>query len=128
MSEEENRRTLERFFQALRSGDTNMMSDVLHQNYVEEYPQSGEQIKGLQNWRTMMSSYPGMPKASDANYRVSGDFGVGEVKLQYPNGQTYWSCSVFDFKDGKIIRAREFFGEPFEAPQWRSRWVEKKAA
>ena len=128
MSEEQNRQTAERYFTALKSGDTNSIADCLHQDFVEEYPQSGERITGLRNWRTMMESYPGMPKASNSIVRVCGDLGVAEAKLEYPNGQTYWSCSVLDFKDGKIIRAREFFGEPFEAPQWRSKWVEKKAA
>ncbi|HEX9017486.1 MAG TPA: nuclear transport factor 2 family protein [Chloroflexota bacterium] len=128
MSETENRQAMERYYKALQNSDTTMMGETLHDDYIEEYPQSGEQIKGLDNWRTMMASYPGMPKASNINYRVCGDLGVAEAKLEYPNGQTYYSCSIFEFKDGKIVRARDFFGEPFEAPQWRSRWVEKRAA
>ena len=26
---------------------------------------------------------------------------------------------------GKMKRAREYFGEPFEAPEWRAQWVER---
>jgi hypothetical protein len=31
---------------------------------------------------------------------------------------------VVEFEDGKIKRATGYFGEPFEAPEWRARWVE----
>ena len=126
MNEQENRRLVERYFQALRSNDVNAMSAILHDDYVEEMPQSGEQIRGKQNWSEMMQAYPGLPTPSNERFQVFGDTGIGEVLLQYPNGEKYWSCSLFEFKDGKVYRTREYFGQPFEAPQWRAKWAEKR--
>ncbi len=125
MNEQENRHVAERYFQALKSGDSNAMANILHDDYTEEMPQSGEQIRGKQKWTEMMRSYPGMPTASNEKFQVCGDMGIGEVLLEYPNGDKYWSCVVFEFRDGKLYRAREYFGEPFEAPQWRAKWTEK---
>jgi ketosteroid isomerase-like protein len=46
MSEQENRDTLERYLQALVRRDLDSMADLVHDDYVEEYPQSGERIHG----------------------------------------------------------------------------------
>ena len=46
MSEQENRNTLERFFQAFARHDLDIIDDLVHDDYVEEYPQSGERIRG----------------------------------------------------------------------------------
>jgi ketosteroid isomerase-like protein len=57
MSEQENRDTLERYFQAFGRQDLDAIDDLLHDDYVEEYPQSGERIRGKQNsWRAVRSS------------------------------------------------------------------------
>jgi hypothetical protein len=34
-------------------------------------------------------------------------------------------CEIVEFDGGKIKRATGYFGEPFEAPDWRARWVER---
>ena len=48
MSEQENRNTLERLFQAFARHDLDAIDDLMHDDYVEEYPQSGERIRGKQ--------------------------------------------------------------------------------
>jgi ketosteroid isomerase-like protein len=58
MSEEWNRNTLERYVQALARQDLDTIEDHLHDDYVEEYPQSSERIRGKHNWRTAELSWP----------------------------------------------------------------------
>jgi ketosteroid isomerase-like protein len=29
-----------------------------------------------------------------------------------------------EFRDGKILRETRYYADPFEAPEWRDRWVE----
>jgi hypothetical protein len=31
---------------------------------------------------------------------------------------------IMEFRDGKVIRERIYFGEPWEPPAWRAQWVE----
>jgi len=33
--------------------------------------------------------------------------------------------AVLELKDGKVWRDTRYFAEPFEAPEWRSQWVER---
>ena len=125
MSEQENRDTLERYRQAFfERQDIDAIDNLMHDDYVEEYPQSGERIRGKDNVRTMYESYPSLPTLIDYSYRVSGDFAGIEITLDY-EGNRMNVCELVELEDGKIKRARAYFGEPFEAPEWRAQWVER---
>jgi hypothetical protein len=125
VSEQENRDTLERYRQAFfERQDIDAIADLMDDDYVEEYPQSGEKIRGKKNVRTVYENYPGLPRLIDYSYKLSGDLAVVEVTLEY-EGDRMNLCEIVDFEDGKIRRARAYFAEPFEAPEWRARWVER---
>jgi ketosteroid isomerase-like protein len=125
VSEQENRDALERYRQAFfERQDIDAMADLLHDDYVEEYPQSGEKIRGKDNVRTVYENYPGLPTLIDYSYRLSGDLAVVEVTLEY-DGNRMNVCELVNFEDGKMKRARAYFAEPFKAPEWRAQWVER---
>jgi limonene-1,2-epoxide hydrolase len=125
VSEQQNRDTLERYRQAFfERQDIDAIADLVHDDYVEEYPQSGERIRGKDNARTVYENYPGLPTLIDYGYRISGDLAVIEMILDY-DGHRMNVCEIVEYEDGKIKRARAYFGEPFEAPQWRAQWVER---
>jgi limonene-1,2-epoxide hydrolase len=124
VSEQDNRDAVERYFQAFERQDLDAMEKLLHEDYVEEYPQSGERIRGKQNWRSVTENYPGLPNMTDHSYVLSGDLGVLKMTLEY-DGNRIYACEIFDLEDGKIKRARAYFAEPFDAPDWRSQWVER---
>ena len=124
MSEQQNRDALERYFQVFEQQDLDAMEELLHDDYVEEYPQSGERIRGKDNWRKIAENYPGLPNMIDHSYVLSGDLGVMKMTLEYNSNRVY-ACEIVDLEDGKIKRARAYFAEPFEAPEWRAQWVER---
>jgi limonene-1,2-epoxide hydrolase len=124
VSEQENRDAVERYFQAFERQDLDAMEKLLHEDYVEEYPQSGERIRGKQNWRSVTENYPGLPNMTDHSSVLSGDLGVLKMTLEY-DGNRIYACEIIDLEDGKIKRARAYFAEPFDAPDWRSQWVER---
>ena len=124
MSEQDNRDAVERYFQAFERQDLDAMEKLLHEDYVEEYPQSGERIRGKQSWRSVTGNYPGLPNMTDHSYVLSGDLGVLKMTLEY-DGNRIYACEIIDLEDGKIKRARAYFAEPFDAPDWRSQWVER---
>jgi ketosteroid isomerase-like protein len=124
VSEQENRDAVERYFQAFERQDLDAMEKLLHEDYVEEYPQSGERIRGKQNWRSVTENYPGLPNMTDHSYVLSGDLSVLKMTLEY-DGNRIYACEIIDLEDGKIKRARAYFAEPFDAPDWRSQWVER---
>ena len=53
------------------------------------------------------------------------DLWVTEYAIKY--GAAVWqTISIMEFQKGKVIHETQYFAEPFEAPAWRSQWVEKK--
>ena len=32
-----------------------------------------------------------------------------------------------EFRNGKVVRETQYFADPFEAPAWRSQWVQQIA-
>jgi hypothetical protein len=49
---------------------------------------------------------------------------VVEARSDYGD-RIYRVVAILEFRDGKIWRDTRYFGEPFEAPAWRARWVER---
>jgi hypothetical protein len=124
MSEQPNRDALERYLETFERRDIDTALELLHDDYVEEYPQSGERIRGKDNWRKIAENYPGLPSVIERSYVLSGDLGVMKMTLAYDGNRVY-ACGIVDFEEGKIGRGRWYFAEPFEAPEWRAQWVER---
>lgn len=123
MSEQQNRDAVERFFEAVERQDLDTLDNLLHDDYVEEYPQSGERIRGKDNCRAVNENHPGLPTLLGHSYNMSGNLAVIEMTFNY-DGNHVHECQIVDFEDGKIKRTRSYFGEPLEAPEWRTQWVE----
>lgn len=97
---------------------------VLHEDYMEEFPQSGERIRGKHNWQQMAENYPGMPTLIDHSYSMSGNLADIEITVDH-GGNRMYACEVVEVEDGKVKRRRVYFAEPFEAPEWRAHWIER---
>ena len=124
MGEEENRQAVERAWKATESGDALQLADLLHEDAVQEWPQSGERIRGKKNITAINDNYPGMPTAKMRRVSTAGDLVVAELLLDY-GGKPVHLCSILEMKDGKVIKQTDYFADPFEAPEWRKQWVEK---
>src|ERR1700730_4993116 len=53
----------------------------------------------------------------------AGDLWVTEYVILY-DGKPSYTVSIMEFEGGKVARETQYFGDPFEASAWRSRWVE----
>ncbi len=141
-SDEGNRLKIERFFECLNGRDFDGLREVVHENFVQEWPQSGERIRGLANVRAILEHYPGLPDIdvkkvhgsedrwlltpSNTLLRVTGtgDQYTTEQLQHYPNGEQWRAVGIFEFRDGKVAKLTNYFAAPFPAPEWRSQWVE----
>ena len=52
---------------------------------------------------------------------------MAEYVIRY-DGRPVHVVAIVAFGDGKVVRETHYFAEPFEAPGWRSRWVEMMEA
>ena len=140
----------ERYARALASGDYAVIEEVFTEDFVDEYPQSGEIIRGRNNLRAMMEHRPGLtpdtgPDIASVRARAGdehrvlaplftvvrvqdrGDAGTTWLRSRYPDGSWWWMIVVYELRDGRIARSTSFFAPQFEAPEWRAPFVERRA-
>ncbi|WP_255483901.1 hypothetical protein [Granulicella sp. 5B5] len=53
-----------------------------------------------------------------------GDLCVTEYTITY-QGRSSFTVSIMEFRDGKAVHETQYFADPFEAPAWRSQWVQR---
>ncbi len=141
-----NREVVEAYAAALTK-DLDALDALRHPDFVEDWPQSGERIRGAANARAIDEHYPGSP-SQDAALRIEGSEdrwvmtpswsplrieGTGDVytcvfEADYGDAGRWHVITILELKDHKIAHATTFFNEAFEAPDWRSAWVERRQA
>jgi SnoaL-like domain len=103
--------------------------EVRHQDYVMEMPQSGERFRGREKMRAFQRARGdhATPPRSLQVRRVLVKEGLWVVEgvIDYGDGRVLDVVVISELRDGKMWRDRWYFAEPFEAPEWRSQWVER---
>lgn len=137
---------VERYTDAHVRQDWDEIARLLHPEFVATWPQSGEMVRGAENFTAILKNYPGsLSGASIETRRTSGtddhwvmspsmtlirivgegDTFTYEARVRYPNGETWNLVSITEIRDDKVWRQTDYFAPPFEAPEWRSQWVER---
>lgn len=144
-----NRQVVERYARAMTENNLDEQMSMLHDDFVATYPQSGEVIRGSANLRAIIERYPmtsgkglaptigkivgaddrwvttpSFPAWTVVHLVGSGDEFTWRGRLTYPNGETWHAVALITVRDGKIWREVDYFAAPFEAPEWRSAFVE----
>jgi ketosteroid isomerase-like protein len=140
------REIVERYMRAMpRDFDT--LGELQHPDFVQEYPQSGEVIRGRDNFRAANERYsdvlsetrrvtgtedrwilsPGFLSLTPTRIVGAGDTFTVEALATYAGGDIYHAVAIYELRDGKVFRGRTYFAAPFEAPAWRAPYVEPMA-
>ena len=128
-----NQAAIDAFKAAVASGDMQQMAqaqkDWSTDDYVQEWPQSGERVVGRDAANKLNESYSQatgtMPKMTLRRTIGGGDIYVIEGTIDYGDGTPVSYVGVAEFRDGKIAKMTEYFANPFEAPAWRKDLVER---
>ena len=150
MAELTNREIVERFVQAQANPSGDSGDAYLADDLIEDYPQSGERIRGRANRRAIFDNYPGRaehdfgpnqvrtvvgedqwvmtPAMTLARISGSGERYTATGLITYPNGERWHLVQLIELRGGKIARLTTYFAAPFEAPAWRAKWVERMPA
>ena len=123
MSEQEARRFLLELFSDLSAQQE---YELRHEDYVMEMPQSGESIRGREKMRSFQEAYPTPPSIQLRRVLVRNGLWIVEGVNDYGGGQVFDVVLILELRDGKMWRDRRYYAEPFEAPEWRARWVEPR--
>jgi SnoaL-like domain len=120
-----NQETVVVFWEALARKDLEEAATALHEDFIEDWPQSGERIVGVANWLRMVREHPTFPTIEPTRTIGAGDVWVTESRYDYGDGTPWSICAVQELRDGRIARITEYFGSPFEAADWRTEIVER---
>jgi ketosteroid isomerase-like protein len=124
MAEQDVRDALERHWAASDSGDFETEHGIYHDDAVLEYPQSGERIRRRRNIQVTRTLQANKKRFHVRRILGAGDLWITEYILTY-DGEPSHTVSIMEFRDGKVARETQYFGDPFEASAWRSQWVER---
>lgn len=114
------------FWRLMGTNEFHDVGAVLSAEFVLEWPQSRERIRGATRFAQMNAEYPAHGRWSFTLHRVVGGPSEAVSDVTVTDGvQTARVISFFDVSDGKITRLVEFWPEPYEAPASRAHLVER---
>jgi ketosteroid isomerase-like protein len=146
MTQLSNREVVERYTDAMGRLDLELLTEVLADDIVEEYPQSGERIVGLTRWIAMQRAWPEVVEprfervvGSEDQWVAGPSWGLMRVtgtgddywmhgRIRYANGETWHVAQLITLRDGRIAHIRSYFAAPFPAAEWRRPYVEQMPA
>ena len=125
IEEEQLLEALNTHWQASASGDVNTEHDIYADDVICDYPQSGERILGRSNLQALRTHHPGKPAGFNVKRIIgNGNLWITEYTINYKE-QTAFTISIMEFNNGKVVHETQYFADSFEAPAWRSQWVQK---
>ncbi|CAD6536979.1 nuclear transport factor 2 family protein [Paraburkholderia sabiae] len=125
MNEAAVREVLNAHWRASAAGDLEAEHDIYDDDAICDYPQSRERILGRRNLQALRSHHPDKPSGFDVRrIQGEGNLWVTEYTIAY---KTQLTCvvSIMEFRDGKVVHETQYFSDPFDAPAWRSQWVQQ---
>jgi hypothetical protein len=105
-------------------------AEMYADDVVQEWPQSGERIRGKQNIMAVNENYPTgsgtNPSAKLRRILKPGEAWVIESVIDYGDGVPVSAISIIETNaQGMVVKQTDYFANPFEAPEWRKQWVEQ---
>ena len=117
---------VQRFWDTMQTNDFRAAGDLLHDDFVLEWPQSGETVRGRDNFAAINEHYPAAGRWRFEIHRIlcDGDQVVTDVSVtdDVITGRAITFSTVCD---GRILHQTEFWPDPFEPAPWRAQWVER---
>jgi hypothetical protein len=122
--DQEIRAALDQHWAASDANDFETEHLIYHEDAALEYPQSGERFRGRHNIQNQRASQPSKKRFAVQRIIGGGDLWVSELIITY-DGKPSCTLSIMEFAGDKVSRETQYFADPFPAPAFRARWVER---
>ena len=116
---------IRRHLEAANHNDFDTMDELFNDDYTLELPQSGERITGKAKIRELHVNYPSKVHFVTRRVVGQGELAVWEGTISYNDGAPMNRVAILEFRNGRIARETDYFGEPFQAPDWRAKYAER---
>ena len=102
--------------------DQDLSHEMYHDDAVVEFPQSRERFEGKANFIEWRRRFPAKVEFKVRRISGQGSFWVAESSIRYDGGPWNYGCSIYEFRGDKVARETIYFGEGWDAPEWRAPW------
>jgi hypothetical protein len=123
MEDREIRDALNQHWAASNAGDFAAEHDIYHDDAFLDYPQSRERIRGRNNIQITRTLQPNKKRFAVHRIMGSGELWITELVLTY-DAKPFYTVSIMEFRGAKVAHETQYFADPFEAAEWRQKWVE----
>jgi ketosteroid isomerase-like protein len=115
------RNAIERFWETMGTNDFYAVGELLHDEFVLEWPQTHERYRGRANFAAVNANNPAAGRWRFTINRLVAGEADGVTDITVTDGvRVDRAISFFELCDGRIWRLTEFWPEEAEAPAWRS--------
>lgn len=120
------RQIVSQFWVAMQANDWAAAAALFADDYVLHWPQSGERIRGAANFAAINRAYPaaGPWRFSVEQLVIEGEQAVTDVVVS-DGAVTARAITFTAVSNGHIVAQVEYWPDPFDAPAWRTAWVER---
>ncbi len=119
------RKVIEAFWETMNTNDFGAVGALLADSHVLEWPQSGEVIRGRDNFVAVNQHYPANGPWRFIVHQIVAEGSQVVSDVSVTDGVVEARAITFStVEDGLITRQLEFWPDPFAAPEWRRAWGE----
>jgi ketosteroid isomerase-like protein len=123
---DEVRRAIDRFWKTMGTNDFRAVGELLHDDFVLDWPQTHERFRGRERFVAVNAHYPAAGLWRFTINRLVAGEGEGVSDVAVTDGvRVDRAISFFELRDGRIWRLTEYWPEDGDATAWRSQWAER---
>ena len=117
---------VESFWKLMATNNFRSVGLLLSDDFVLEWPQSGERIRGRDNFAAMNEEYPAHGRWEFTVNKIIGSDVEAVSDVSVTDGvQQARVVSFFTIENGQILRMIEFWPDNYPAPENRRHLVER---
>jgi ketosteroid isomerase-like protein len=117
---------VEKYWELMNTNDFRSVGSLLADDFLLDWPQSNERIRGRDNFAAMNEEYPAHGRWTFTINRLIGDEREAVSDVLVSDGvQTARAVSFFSIADGKIAGMVEYWPDKVPAPENRRHLVER---
>lgn len=122
-----NQEVVHEFWAAMQRNDFRAAGELLADDYLLEWPQSGERVRGRANFVAVNEQYPAIGRWHFVinHFVAEGELVVTDVSVCDEGNTSGRAITFSTVRGGRIVQQVEFWPDPFAAAAWRAQWVER---